>query len=179
LREVSTPTSPGGPVAPRARRSMTRYPGACLLHAGPSVALTNTWRGRLSASTGSVTACHLTRRRPRASRVRRFVGIGNKKVERVDGRLPSGIETAAYFVVAEAVTSVAKYARVGEATVRIRRENGSAVVEVGDDGVGGADPVGGSGLRGPLGPGRGARRRARAPQPAGWGTTLRARLPCT
>jgi signal transduction histidine kinase len=107
------------------------------------------------------------------------VGNRQQKVERVDGRLPSGIETAAYFVVAEALTSVAKYARAGEATVRIRREDGSAVVEVGDDRVGGADPVGGSGLRGLSERVAALDGELELHSPPGGGTTLRARLPCT
>jgi signal transduction histidine kinase len=74
--------------------------------------------------------------------------------------LPSAVETAAYFLVAEALTNVAKYAVAKEATVRVQREDGYAVVEVSDDGVGGADPAAGSGLRGR--PDHGARRRARA-----------------
>jgi signal transduction histidine kinase len=65
-----------------------------------------------------------------------------------DARLPSPAEAAAYFVVAECLANVAKYARAGEATVRARREVGRVVVEVVDDGIGGADPVSGSGLRG-------------------------------
>ena len=51
-------------------------------------------------------------------------------------------------MVAEAITNVAKYAQASHATVAIRRSNGSATVTVRDDGVGGADPAGGSGLRG-------------------------------
>jgi signal transduction histidine kinase len=58
------------------------------------------------------------------------------------------VEAAAYYVVAESLTNVARYARATTAQVRVS-ENGSAlVVQVSDDGVGGADPSGGSGLRG-------------------------------
>jgi signal transduction histidine kinase len=63
-------------------------------------------------------------------------------------RLPEAVELAAYFVVAEALTNVAKYANASRATVRALRDNGRLVVEVSDDGVGGADPSAGSGLRG-------------------------------
>jgi signal transduction histidine kinase len=63
-------------------------------------------------------------------------------------RLPAPVEAAAYYVVAEAITNVAKYAQASHAIVAIRRSNGSARVSVRDDGVGGADPGGGSGLRG-------------------------------
>src|SRR5439155_20305770 len=65
-----------------------------------------------------------------------------------DGALPSAIEAAAYYVVAEALTNVAKYASATVARVSVRRKGGQAVVEVEDDGVGGADPAAGSGLRG-------------------------------
>ena len=63
-------------------------------------------------------------------------------------RLAPTVEAAAYYVVAEAITNVAKYARASHATVSIRRSDGAATVTVADDGVGGADPAGGSGLRG-------------------------------
>jgi signal transduction histidine kinase len=67
---------------------------------------------------------------------------------RVRERLPEPAELAAYFVVAEALTNVAKYANASRATVRAARHDGRLVVEVSDDGVGGADPSAGSGLRG-------------------------------
>ncbi len=63
-------------------------------------------------------------------------------------RLSSEIETAAYFTVAEALTNVAKYAQATHATVRVACEDDALVVEVRDDGVGGADASGGSGLNG-------------------------------
>jgi signal transduction histidine kinase len=65
-----------------------------------------------------------------------------------DERLPASVEAAAYYVVAEAITNVAKYAGASGATVAVRRANGTATVTVSDDGVGGADPGHGSGLRG-------------------------------
>jgi PAS domain S-box-containing protein len=66
----------------------------------------------------------------------------------LDTRLPPPVEAAAYYVVAEALANVAKYADASGATVHVARDNGYAVVEVADDGVGGADPGRGSGLRG-------------------------------
>jgi signal transduction histidine kinase len=63
------------------------------------------------------------------------------------GRLPRPIEATAYFVVAEALTNVAKHARASEVTVTARETDGELRVEVRDDGVGGANP-GGSGLQG-------------------------------
>ena len=64
------------------------------------------------------------------------------------GRLPASVETTAYFVVAEALTNAAKHAQCERAEVAVRLENGSAVITVADDGVGGADATAGSGLRG-------------------------------
>jgi PAS domain S-box-containing protein len=68
--------------------------------------------------------------------------------ELADDRLPAPVEAAAYFVVAEALTNVAKYAGATSAHVRVRADDGVVTVEVADDGVGGADPASGSGLRG-------------------------------
>jgi signal transduction histidine kinase len=65
-----------------------------------------------------------------------------------EGRLPAHVEAAAYYVVAEAITNVGKYAHASGARVSISRANGAATISVTDDGVGGADPARGSGLRG-------------------------------
>jgi signal transduction histidine kinase len=62
-------------------------------------------------------------------------------------RFPQPVEAAVYFVVREALTNVAKHANAGAANVGVRRQDGRVVVEVADDGVGGADSLG-SGLRG-------------------------------
>jgi signal transduction histidine kinase len=58
------------------------------------------------------------------------------------GRLPTAVEATAYFVVAEALTNVAKHARAGRAEVTARIEHGTVQVRVRDDGVGGALPDG-------------------------------------
>ena len=63
-------------------------------------------------------------------------------------RLAAPVEAAAYYVVSEAITNVAKYAQASAVTVSIRRANGHATVVVADDGIGGADPTLGTGLRG-------------------------------
>jgi len=62
-------------------------------------------------------------------------------------RLPAPVEAAVYFVIAEALTNIAKHAQAGAARVRVRRSCGVVLVEISDDGVGGADPNG-SGLAG-------------------------------
>jgi signal transduction histidine kinase len=63
-------------------------------------------------------------------------------------RLAAPVEAAAYYVVAEAVTNVVKYARASRVTVSVRRSDGRAMLTVSDDGVGGADATLGTGLRG-------------------------------
>jgi signal transduction histidine kinase len=65
-----------------------------------------------------------------------------------EDRLPIAVEAAAYFTVCEALTNVAKYARATHAWVAVERRNGDLAIEVGDDGVGGADFWGGTGLQG-------------------------------
>lgn len=65
-----------------------------------------------------------------------------------EDRLPPPVESAAYFVVAEALTNVARYSKASHAAVSVQRRNGIATVEISDDGIGGADIGGGTGLRG-------------------------------
>jgi signal transduction histidine kinase len=69
-------------------------------------------------------------------------------VDAPEERLAPAVEATAYFVVAECLANVAKYAQAGNAWVTARREDGALAVEIQDDGVGGADADGGSGLRG-------------------------------
>jgi signal transduction histidine kinase len=97
----------------------------------------------------------------------------------VDGRLPDPVEAAAYYVVAEALTNVAKYAGASEVTVGVHRDNGQARIEVRDDGIGGADAGGGSGLRGLADRVEALGGRLQIDSPRGAGTTLRADNPCT
>jgi signal transduction histidine kinase len=63
-------------------------------------------------------------------------------------RLPNDVEVTAYFVVAEALTNVVKHARATRARVTVAGVEDTLLIEVADDGVGGADPRGGSGLTG-------------------------------
>jgi signal transduction histidine kinase len=95
-----------------------------------------------------------------------------------DDRLPEQVESAAYFVVAEALTNVAKYAQASRANVSIRRYNGRVVVEVSDDGVGGADPAKGSGLRGLADRLSALEGRLAVESEPGRGTTVTALIPC-
>ena len=93
-------------------------------------------------------------------------------------RLPEAIELAAYFVVSEALANVAKYAQASHAEVSVERENGRLMVEVADDGVGGADPENGTGLRGLVDRLAVIEGRLEIDSPRGRGTTIRARIPC-
>jgi PAS domain S-box-containing protein len=63
-------------------------------------------------------------------------------------RLPGPVEASVFFFVSEALTNAVKHAHAGEATVRIVSGDGELTVEVADDGVGGAQLEGGTGLRG-------------------------------
>jgi signal transduction histidine kinase len=92
-------------------------------------------------------------------------------------RLPPPVETAAYFLVAEALTNVARYSQASEADVAVRRENGRAVIEVRDDGVGGANPGSGSGLRGIADRVAALDGRLHVESPVGGGTVVRAEIP--
>ena len=93
-------------------------------------------------------------------------------------RLPAPVEAAAYFVVAESLTNVAKYARASHAEVRVRTEDGWALVEVRDDGIGGAHPAAGTGLRGLADRLAALDGRLEIESEAGRGTSIRARVPC-
>jgi signal transduction histidine kinase len=93
-------------------------------------------------------------------------------------RLPEAVELAAYYVVAEALTNVAKYANATHAAVNLERHNGKLLVEVADDGVGGADPAKGTGLRGLVDRLAVIEGRLEVDSAPGGGTTVRARIPC-
>jgi signal transduction histidine kinase len=87
------------------------------------------------------------------------------------------LEAAAYFLVAEALTNVARYASAQTASVAVRREMDGLVVEVTDDGRGGADPGAGSGLRGLIDRIEALGGRLDIKSRHGHGTSLRAWLP--
>jgi signal transduction histidine kinase len=93
-------------------------------------------------------------------------------------RLPPGVEIASYYVVAEALTNVAKYAHAHTARVSVSQVNGSVTVEVCDDGVGGADPSHGSGLSGLADRVAALDGRLQVLSTPGSGTTIRAEIPC-
>jgi signal transduction histidine kinase len=93
-------------------------------------------------------------------------------------RLPEPVELAAYFVISEALANVGKYAQATAVRLVVARRDGVAVIEVADDGVGGADDARGSGLRGLADRVESLGGRLEVVSPVGRGTVLTAELPC-
>jgi signal transduction histidine kinase len=96
----------------------------------------------------------------------------------LDGRVGEAVEVAAYYVVCESLANIGKHARATAATVDVTRSAGQIVVEVVDDGVGGADTERGTGLRGLADRVEALDGRLRVWTPRGGGTRVRAELPC-
>jgi PAS domain S-box-containing protein len=92
-------------------------------------------------------------------------------------RLAGSVEATIYFTVCEALTNVAKYARASRAWVSVERRNGQMDVEVGDDGVGGADMSAGTGLQGLADRVAAVSGTLDIESRAGAGTVVRARMP--
>jgi signal transduction histidine kinase len=95
----------------------------------------------------------------------------------VESRLPAPVESTAYFVVAEALTNVARYAHASHARVELARDGGEVVVTVADDGIGGVDVNAGSGLRGLQDRVAAVDGALQIDSPNGAGTTVCARIP--
>ncbi len=96
----------------------------------------------------------------------------------LDERLPEGYEVAAYYLVSESLTNIAKHAHASSVAVDVARANGQLVVEIVDDGDGGANTDGGSGLRGLADRVEALDGRLRVWSPKGAGTRVRAEIPC-
>jgi len=96
----------------------------------------------------------------------------------LQGRLDEAIEVAAYYVVSESLANVGKHAQASAASVSVGRDDGSLVVEVTDDGIGGADAEQGTGLRGLADRVEARGGRLRVWTPRGGGTRVRAEIPC-
>jgi signal transduction histidine kinase len=96
----------------------------------------------------------------------------------IDDRLPERLEVAAYYVVCESLANIGKHAHATAASIEVTREDGLLVVEVLDDGVGGADTERGTGLRGLADRVEALGGRLRIWTPAGGGTRIRAEMPC-
>jgi signal transduction histidine kinase len=95
-----------------------------------------------------------------------------------DDRLPEPVEAAIYYVVAETVTNIAKHAGAGSATVNVTLAEMTARVVIADDGIGGADPAHGSGLRGLADRIEALDGRLRIDSAPGCGTRIEAEIPC-
>jgi len=95
-----------------------------------------------------------------------------------EDRLPAPVESAAYFLVAETLTNIVRYAEADRARVRVERIDGYVEVEVSDDGVGGAQPGSGSGLTGLADRVEALGGEFDIESPAGSGTRVIARIPC-
>ena len=93
-------------------------------------------------------------------------------------RLPASLESAVYFTVAEALTNAARHAQASHATVCVARQHGELVVEIADDGIGGADATCGSGLRGLADRLAALGGRLNVSSQPGYGTTIRGSIPC-
>jgi signal transduction histidine kinase len=96
----------------------------------------------------------------------------------VGGRLPAPIEAGAYFVAAEALTNAGKHARATHIDVSARRCDGSLLLAVVDDGVGGADEARGSGLAGLADRVAALGGQLRVESPVEGGTRVLAEFPC-
>jgi signal transduction histidine kinase len=96
----------------------------------------------------------------------------------LDGPIPPAIEATVYFVVAEALTNTAKYADARSATIRAVQTDSRLLIEVTDDGRGGADPAAGTGLRGLEDRVGAVGGTMRVVSPPGGGTTISVDLPC-
>jgi signal transduction histidine kinase len=96
----------------------------------------------------------------------------------LEGRLPEPVEVAAYYVVAESVTNIVRHAHAKDASVTVGRTGESLLVEVVDDGVGGADTERGSGIRGLADRVEALGGRLRVWTPHGGGTRVQAEIPC-
>jgi signal transduction histidine kinase len=94
-----------------------------------------------------------------------------------EGRFPATVEATAYFVAAEGLTNVAKYAQATRVTISASAANGCLTIEVCDDGIGGADQSLGSGLRGLSDRVEAVGGRLDIASPVSGGTRLRAEIP--
>ena len=98
--------------------------------------------------------------------------------EMPEERLPEQVEAAAYYVVAESLTNVARYSEASRAKVDITRNNGTVRIRIADDGVGGADPTRGSGLKGLADRIAALDGHFMLASPDGLGTIVEAEIPC-
>jgi signal transduction histidine kinase len=93
-------------------------------------------------------------------------------------RPSEAVETTAYYIIAEALTNVAKHSQATEAHVMVRKQNGTLAIDIEDDGVGGAVPAPASGLSGLQDRAAALDGRLTISSPKGGPTRISARLPC-
>lgn len=98
--------------------------------------------------------------------------------QEIAGRLPEPLEAAAYFVASEALANAAKHSQASEVRLAASFEGSTLVIEVADDGIGGADARRGSGLRGLADRVEAIGGRMRVSSPPGRGTSVRTEIPC-
>ena len=96
----------------------------------------------------------------------------------VEGRLPEPLEVAAYYVISESLANIAKHAQAKAASVEVLKDQDELVLEIVDDGIGGADSERGTGLRGLADRVESLDGRLRVWTPRGGGTRVRAEIPC-
>ena len=162
---------PGYARAPRARlrsfrrraRSWRRRSRSCANSPAESIRQHSRWTAFARRSSGSPSA----RRSPsRSARI-------------PTERLPEAVEVAIYYLVAEAITNVTKYAQATRTTIVVERlGDGNVAVTVEDDGIGGADPSNGTGLVGLTDRVEALGGRLGIESPRGRGTRLTATIPC-
>jgi signal transduction histidine kinase len=99
-------------------------------------------------------------------------------VDATSERFPADVEATAYFVACEALTNVVKHSGASRASIDTRRDDGTLVVEVADDGSGGAQQTGGSGLRGLADRVEARGGRLLVQSVPGAGTRIRGEIPC-
>ena len=95
-----------------------------------------------------------------------------------DERYAEAVEVAVYFLVSEALTNVARHARAAHAKLTVRRSDGALIIEVSDNGRGGAESRSGSGLRGLQDRISALGGTLMVESPPGRGTVIRAQIPC-
>jgi signal transduction histidine kinase len=99
-------------------------------------------------------------------------------VEVTPERFPPALEATAYFIVAEALTNAARYASASVVDVRVRQADGRLLLEIADDGVGGAEAAPGGGLAGLADRASSVEGTLRVASPPGGPTVVTAELPC-
>lgn len=97
---------------------------------------------------------------------------------RLDQRLPAAVESTAYFIVAEALTNIARHSNANHARIAMRLDGDTLIIDINDDGIGGADPSRGTGLAGMSDRAAALDGSVTITSPAGGPTNIHVELPC-